>query len=502
MGGCSTTLPDFPRTPSHALSSSGTQLAALAAHSIDQGDESGFRLLPYGAFALDARLVLADTAQRSIDAQYYLIANDSTGHQFLRALSDAARRGVRVRLLVDDFFTSDEDSLLTDLATVPNVQVRLYNPFTAGRQALATRILFSLGDFWQLDHRMHNKLYIADGAMAISGGRNIADAYFTRAQNDDNFVDLDVLSAGPVVTRLERIFDAYWNDTYSVPIEDVMKLPQDVAAAQAQFEEKTRPQSSATPKPDEKDALGYQRLSTELKTGHLALHLAPAIVLADPPSKPDGVDDDSLQGTVTHSVEDALKQAQSEVIIASPYVVPGPSGMQSIRAARARGVHVVVITNSLAATDEPIVQVGYAHYRREMLQAGVEIFELSTTLATRRADLDDFRSVLGRLHAKTWVIDRKRVFIGSMNLDERSAHINTEMGLLIASPDLSAEVIKLLQNDLVKNSYQVRLDSSGHLEWVSHQDHQDVVLHSEPDVGLRLKLELLLLAPLAPEKLL
>jgi len=503
LAACTTLPPQVPRQASYAIpDGSQTTLGRIANRSMHGALPiySGFRLLPYGPFALQARLALAARAEKSLDVQYYLLQNDATGRVFLRALRDAAVRGVRVRLLLDDFYTAGEDDLLAEFASYPNVEVRLYNPFSAGRDALTTRLLFSIGDFWRIDHRMHNKLFVADNVMSISGGRNIADPYFTLADTASNFVDLDIFAAGPVVKQLSGQFDRYWNDTYAYPLDAIVPLPTESDLAQAKFERDTQPDASTGPLPDT-DALGHGPLQVELAKGELALHWASASAHADSPDKAAGINDKTLAGTVTRSIEDAITQARSEIIIASPYLVPGKRGMRLIAEARARGVRVVLITNSLAATDEPIVEIGYRRFRKKLLEQGVEIYELSPTLSTERADIEDFRSALGRLHAKVWVIDHRRLFVGSMNLDARSAHINTETGIIVNSPELAGEVIQLLGDDLKTSAYEVRLGPQHQVQWVTHINGRETVYDTEPGVALSLQLELLLLSPLAPEEL-
>ena len=503
FAGCTTLPPQVPRQASYAIGDGSTttlgQIASRSAQGAAPG-LSGFRLLPYGPFALQARLALAARAEKSLDVQYYLLQKDATGRMFLRALRDAAVRGVRVRLLLDDFYTAGEDDLLAEFASYPNVEVRLYNPFGAGRAALSTRLLLSIGAFWRIDHRMHNKLFVVDNVMSISGGRNIADPYFTLADNASNFVDLDIFSAGPIVKKLSAQFDHYWNDAYAYPLSALVSLPTEPDLAQARFEQDTEPAPNAKTLPDT-DVLGHDSLETGLGKGQLSLTWAHATAYADSPEKAAGINDKTLSGTVTRSIEDAITHARSEVIIATPYLVPGKRGMRLIAQARARGVRVILITNSLAATDEPIVEIGYRHFRKPLLEQGVEIYELSPTLSTRRADIEDFRSALGRLHAKVWVIDQRRVFVGSMNLDARSAHINTETGIIVDSPELAAQVVQLLHTDLKSSAYQVRLGPNHHLQWVTYVKGHETVHNNEPGVSPTLQLELLLLSPLAPEEL-
>jgi phosphatidylserine/phosphatidylglycerophosphate/cardiolipin synthase-like enzyme len=502
LAGCASLPTHVDRVPSQAKDGSGTALGAIV-NRVLPGDPlltvSGFRLLPTGAYALDARMALAERAERTLDVQYYLIANDSTGKQFLAALRDAAKRGVRVRLLLDDFYTAGEDGFLSGLADYPNVEIRLFNPLPAGRGMMATRILSSLGDLPRINRRMHNKLFIADNRISISGGRNIADGYFTHS-GTDSFLDLDLLSAGPVVKTLSAVFDTYWNSDVVYPFKSIVEPPADHAAARAAFD--TDVADAATPAPlASTDALGHRPVSSDLQSGDMELHQAIAQVLADPPQKAMGLDADTIQGTVSWHVDDAFGAAKSELLIVSPYFVPGKLGMREIRDAVARGVKVTVVTNSLAATDVPLVYVGYRRDRLELLKLGVKIYELSEAEVSEHVRLGDFRSQLGHLHIKTVVIDGHLVFVGSMNMDERSAHENTETGVILESQTFASEVKNLIDGHITARSYEVRLQD-GHLIWVINTEGQEKVLTDEPDVSMFEKIYLDVLAPFAPEKLL
>ncbi len=241
--------------------------------------------MPGGDFALDSRLELARRAERRLGVQYYHIENDETGRYFLRTLRDAARRGVRVRLLMDDLYTSGEDELLLGLAATPNLELRLFNPFPAGRSGIGKRFSASLLNFDRVQRRMHNKLFIADGAMAVAGGRNIGNQYFTRATGP-NFLDLDTFVAGALLPRLGHLFDQYWNSEYVVPLQAVVKTVASGAELQTSFERMTAPDSTPRPPaPTPNDVLGYGPIVDELDSGKLGLVWARAEACADSPDR-------------------------------------------------------------------------------------------------------------------------------------------------------------------------------------------------------------------------
>ena len=285
--GCAVLPADFERQPSSAIAASAeTTLGRIAKASSPDPDLSGFRLMPGGDFALDTRLQLARRAQRTLDVQYYQIENDETGRYFLRALRDAALRGVRVRLLLDDLYTAGEDELLLALAATPNLELRLFNPFPAGRGSLLQRFSSSLFDFDRVNRRMHNKLFIADGAMAVAGGRNIGNQYFTQTAGA-NFLDIDTFVAGALVKRLGSLFDLFWNSPYVRPIGTVVGAPLPPAELQQRFEQATGPATTPAPRPPApNDVLGYAPLGPELRDGaRLDLIWTLAEAYADAPER-------------------------------------------------------------------------------------------------------------------------------------------------------------------------------------------------------------------------
>ena len=508
--GCAT-LPDGLQGPSSRAipASTDTALGRLARSSQPDPDLSGFRLMPSGDAALDTRLQLAARAQRSLDVQYYHIENDDTGRSFLRALRDAALRGVRVRLLMDDLYTAGEDELLLGLAATPGVEMRLFNPFPAGRSRLSTRFAASLFDFSRVQRRMHNKLFIADGALAVAGGRNIGSRYFTQTTGE-NFLDLDTVVAGALLPRLAQLFDRYWNSEHVVPIERLVTDTRPAAERRQRFEELTGAANNRPPRrPAPNDLLGYAPLADDLAAGRLGLVWARAEAYADSPDRVLGLTAQyggvpllDVDG-VRYNVIERLRRARLVVAIVSPYLIPGDEGLDAMRRARERGVALSLVTNSLAATDEPLVHTGYRRYRERMLELGVGLYELSSQRTRHSVRLGLFGTEVGRLHAKTAVFDREWVFIGSMNFDPRSDRHNTELGLFIQSPDLARQLVKLADTLKRQGSYRLALDERGSLAWVAgNEDGSTTTLSQEPDSSPWERLMLNLLAPLVPEGLL
>jgi putative cardiolipin synthase len=511
LTGCAGLPKEVERSPSHAITDTAdTALGRLAVAGAPDAQQSGFRLLPLPAYSMHARLELARRAQRSIDVQYYLVQNDETGRYLLRTLRDAAERGVRVRVLIDDLYTAGADTLLGSLAAHPNVEVRLFNPFPAGRGRLSTRLAASLLDFDRIHRRMHNKLFVADNAMAVVGGRNIANEYFMRDAGA-NFIDIDTLVTGAVVPRLSSLFDTYWNSPFVYPIESIAQVEGTLSQRRQRFEEMTWDAAMWAPQtPIERDLLGYQALAEDLEAGTLSLVWARAEAYADTPHKALGppedrprVAADAPEG-VLFNVRRYVRAAEREALITTPYLIPGRGGMESVRQLRERGVRFTLVTNSLAATDESMVHLGYRRYRPELARLGVELYELSPKRVEKSQRFGIFGSASGRLHGKSAVVDGKVVFIGSLNFDPRSDLHNTELGLFIHSPQLAAQLTSLVGFIMMDAAYRVRLGPGGGIEWVSPSEDggSDVVQHLEPetDFGSRLKLELL--APLVPESLL
>ena len=502
LAGCASLPPPPPKTPSQALADvDDTPLARIAAASLPAAAAqlSGFRLLPEAPTAFNARVVLMRTARKTLDVQYYLIADDAVGLMFLRELRDAAQRGVRVRLLVDDLYTGGEEPLLVGLAAHPNVELRIFNPFAVRSGSPAWRILGSLDDFSRIDHRMHNKLFIADNSVAISGGRNIADEYFMRSP-DANFIDVDVLSAGPVVRQMSAAFDGFWNSPLSWPVSALSGIAAD-AQARAAFD--ARVQAAGPPFEERaRDVLGQTPLAGQLQAGRLELQAAPARVLADSPDKAAG----GSEPTVAQQVLALFASAQDNVHIASPYFIPGEAGLALLRRAGATqdNGRIVLVTNSIGSTDEPLAYAAYAQQRLAMLQAGVRIYEVGAELGRRMPRSGEFGESHSRLHAKVATVDGRWLFIGSMNLDPRSALINTEIGLLIDSPPLAQTVSALSGRSVIYDAFRLRLSADGQrIEWLEPREDGSTKVHVvEPGDHWAKRLQIWLLQPFVATRLL
>jgi putative cardiolipin synthase len=494
---------DRPYSPAQPPSAD-SPLVRIAQDSSPAPTLTGFRLLPDGFYSLDARIQLVRRARDSLDIQYYLIQGDRSGRLLMRALRDAASRGVRVRLLVDDLYTAGSDLMFRDLAAFPNVEVRLFNPFCCARQSVVSRYFASIGDFRRLNHRMHNKLLIADGVVAVMGGRNIADEYFARSAKN-NFIDMDVFTVGPVVRELANIFDIYWNSPQAYPVDAIVGEPSDREEARRSFDhlvDDGEQMMSVTVPPF--DILGYGPIGDDLDAGRLGLVWGTANAFADQPGKVMATSDEMARSmSAQMNVMDRVMEAKSEVVISAPYFIPGSMGVQEFGDLRKRDVKVTILTNSLAANDVPLVHTGYARYRVGLLRTGVDIYELSPTRIQHNERLKLPGASLGRLHAKVAAIDQSMVYIGSVNLDPRSDSTNTELGLFARCPELAKEVVRVINISKLQSSYRLRFAPDGQsLEWLATDDHGEVVLTVEPEVTPFMRLETMLLGPFVPEQLL
>ncbi|AOG24659.1 phospholipase D-like domain-containing protein [Acidovorax sp. RAC01] len=649
--GCAGLPKDVSRPVSVALvSPERTALGQLVAErraADGARNASGFLLLSGPQAAYGSRLALVNAAQRTLDLQYYAIHADASSERLLLSVVDAARRGVRVRVLLDDFHSTGRDAQVMRLAFVPNIEMRMFNPLTGARASQLGRMLNVVTDFSRVQQRMHNKLFIADNAMGVTGGRNLGDAYFGHADTG-NFVDLDVLAAGPVVQELSRSFDSYWNNERAYPVQalvtrqelDAMRAqlaprntgdPQGATPVRAGPGQRTvAPAGPALEPTSAPDAAALQRARVwdqqPMDLSQARFTWAPAAVLADKPAKiptdnhgagssladapasasqgegstaedgrPDGaparkatsptpgaaaagtaaVQDAPTAPTAIaplpkavvspsqtalpaparrllqrgsvkapetsplanagtpeqaqngDTVVDGLLQlmgyARRDLLIVSPYFVPGPDMKKAFADARARGVRVRVLTNSLASNDAPIAHAGYARHRPDLLAMGVELFEMRSELPAElrgsfgstgsmgssgskaRSDADGGGPGASRamLHSKLLVLDGRLLAVGSMNLDIRSQRQNTEIALLIRSQSLSARAAGQIETALKTAAWRVELDNSGNrLVWRAPEGSRLPDATTEPDASLPLRLMLMLLGPLAPDHLL
>ena len=448
--------------------------------------QSSFRLLVSGLDAFAARAALAEAAERTLDLQYYIVRGDMSTQLLLYEVLRAADRGVRVRLLVDDMYDTGNDFDLANFSAHPNIEVRVFNPFLARVPLGLSRLLEFIGSSARLNRRMHNKLWIADNAAAIVGGRNLGDEYFDahiEAHDEVNFTDLDILALGPVVREASKSFDEYWNSEWAIPIESFVVSPPgpeqraDFATRLAQRVEQYRDTEYT-------GELRDPRFGRTLRRDEMPIVIAPAEVLYDNPGKEIARGDDGKPTQITLSVRARIEGAEREVILISPYLIPSAHGVAMFPALVHRGVRVRVLTNSLAATDAPAVHAGYARYRPTLIAGGVEMYELRSEPSSGRVKRR-LGSSGASLHAKAIVVDRSVVVIGSLNLDPRSRLHNTEVALVIESAELGAQVAQLFENGIdPADAFRVELaerdrPESG-LAWVAETDGTPMRYTSEP----------------------
>ncbi|KVO25627.1 phospholipase [Burkholderia ubonensis] len=474
------------RTVSHALpADAATPLrGALAVPGAARPGESGFRLLADGAAALQMRIALARAATRTLDMQYYIATEDTTGKLLLGAALYAADRGVRVRMLVDDLNFRDIDRVMAALNTHPNIEIRVFNPFGASQRDVMQRTAIFFTRIDRFTRRMHNKAMIADNQVAIVGGRNLGDEYFS-ASPTLQFRDLDVLAAGPVTHDISASFDAYWASGSSYPLRVLNHQTFDPKELDAMRDE-LRAHWRENAEPYNAKPLNATPLAQQIARGELGLVWAPAEFEADAPDKVAQPTDGYVSPPMRRLAE-LIRAAQHEFLAFSPYFVPHDEGVKILGDTTARGVRVAILTNSLAATDAVAVQAGYGPYRVPLLRHGVELYEYKARPGRPRLLGSRSRA---SLHAKAYVIDREILVIGSMNLDRRSAHLNTELALVIHSPALAQQVATIFARATQPDeSYRVQLAAlsgpgASELTWTGTDEGVLRTYHVDPYAGL------------------
>ncbi|WP_226858589.1 phospholipase D family protein [Diaphorobacter aerolatus] len=559
---------------------------------------SGFMLLTGAQTAYGSRLSLVEQARHTLDLQYYAIHADASTERLLVAIVDAARRGVRVRILLDDFHGTGRNALVMRMAFVPNVQMRMFNPLPGDRENIVSRMWHAATDFQRAQQRMHNKLFLSDNVMGVMGGRNLGDSYFGNAEA--NFIDADVLVVGPLVQDLSRSFDEYWNNERAYPVQSLIEKKeldrmradfarrdeaasdsdsgsaengdakvsdregranaaplQDASAAQNTGGARPMP-PDGEPRPGMKDAVTQEQRAQAWNMQSLDLAKAPliwgnAIMLADKPGKIPAVDaegntdpltshasaraspqarktlrgendDDGESGkksaaavapapvqppdSVVDGLVSLIDYVNKDLLVVSPYFVPGERMMETFKAAVDRGVRVRILTNSLASNDAPVAHIGYARYREQLIRNGIELYELVS-------DPSNLRSALGMgstgsatpqaqrvmLHSKVLVLDGRLTVVGSMNLDQRSKLQNTEIAVLVRSRKLSAETTQLIEQGLTQGAWRVVLEND-RLVWKPPQNSDLKEETTDPDTSLPLRMMLKLIAPLVPDSVL
>jgi phosphatidylserine/phosphatidylglycerophosphate/cardiolipin synthase-like enzyme len=535
-------------------STSGTAFAALVAQRHDTAGArfgSGFVLLDGPQAAYGSRLARVEGAQKTLDLQYYAIHADASTRRLMKGVREAAARGVRVRILIDDLHSTGRDALVLQMAYDKNIEVRLFNPLEGARGSTLGRLLNSIDDASRIQQRMHNKLFLADNVLGVTGGRNLGDAYFGVGESG-NFVDLDVLAAGPIVQDLSRSFDRYWNNERAYPVQSLVKREElDAIRDKARAEDAAKSPDDAQPA-DARRAVVWDEKAMNLQSAEFVW--APAMVLVDKPGKiaankeeaaasatdgrgrvrgnspglvvtrpagdrqvgaGAGGRQSAIQGaanatagseTLVEGLLQLVGQAQKDLLIISPYFVPGTEITQAFAALQARGIRVRVLTNSLASNDAPVAHVGYARHREALLKLGVDLYEMRSEQAgvasafgsSGGAVTGESRSML---HSKVLVMDGRLLVVGSMNLDLRSQKQNTEVALLIASTGLSGRATEVIEKTMREGAWHLEL-VDGRLTWRAPQGSGLKDTTTEPDASAGLKLMLKLLGPLAPDSML
>ena len=510
LAGCATLPPgaDFPKTVSIALAHpEETRLGGQFARAAQEHDgASGFRIVTVGVDGFLIRAQMIEAAERTLDLQYFIFRGDETGHLITEALMRAAARGVRVRVLVDDGDTQDGDERLLALDGQPSIEIRVFNPFAYRGHVELIRAAEFLFYSRRLNYRMHNKLLVVDNAIALIGGRNIGNQYF-QMDPESQFADDDVFTAGPVVQLLSARFDEYWNSPLSIPAA-ALGAGNHSASARAAPAKPLRGLDSkgidyvAMLKSDEPYA--------GMISGRLPLAWANSQVVCDSPDKKD-VENGARRGRLmAPQVSQAAALVQTELLIITPYYVPAKREIQLVETLRGRNVRIAILTNSLESAPSLLAQAGYSGYRKPLLAEGAEIYELRALLGSTRGSGQTARiSRFGNysLHAKLFVFDRERIFIGSMNFDQRSKRLNTEIGLIIDSPDLAGQIVARFdamtrpENAYVLSLHDARSGTGRNIVWDTVEQGKPLEYASEPARSWwqRLTVRLLTLLPVDRE---
>jgi len=432
-------------------------------------EASGFELLDRNEDGLRWRLALIDSARQSIDAQYYLWYGDAAGRLLMRRLLDAADRGVKVRLLVDDLNTLISDATTVNLRDKvaawvdlhPNIELRLFNPWK--NREIALRLGEAIAEMERVNQRMHNKALIVDNQAVILGGRNIGDEYMG-LNAAFNFHDLDVLGIGPVARQTSAVFDAYWNSRYVMPVS-ALEIP--ISAEEATQAREGLDRLLAETKSLARFPRAPQSWSAELAALPGRWHIGTSRVYSDLPS------DEGVEQVMLEVMRTLFGSARQELLVVNAYIIPAESGMAVLRDLHKRGVTVKALTNSLASHDVPAVNSHYKVWRKPILESGAELYEIrhDAAIRFRVVDTPPTKAKFMGLHSKGMVVDREKVYIGSMNFDPRSALINTEMGAVIESRGLAESLAQLIERDIQPaNAWRVELDAEGDLRWVDDKE--------------------------------
>ena len=500
LGGC-VNLPDNSLRKSSYVITDGesTSLGKAFKPEIEQHPgESGIILLGNGLDAFVGRAVLARLAERSIDVQYYMFHQDTVGRLLIKEFIAAADKGVRVRMLIDDMYGEEADDVWSAINTHPNMEVRLYNPFVRGH----SKDLQLVTQVKRVNYRMHSKTYTVDNQAAIVGGRNIGDEYFD-ADKDVAFSDLDAMSIGPVVPEVSDEFDQYWNSRHSYPISTLIAgVKKEAVPADAldnlrkeldQFYQQKQTLAY-------RNAVNHSPFADALRDKTAEFSFSEARIIHDSAEKMTKEDGNWKEELLISQLAPYIQRATEEYILVSPYFVPGQRGADAICKLSEQGVRVRILTNSLASNDVAAVHTGYMRHRKQLLRCGVELYELNEQL--KKVEEKQFTWLPGlsksSLHAKTMAMDKKTMFIGSFNFDQRSLNINTEIGIVFDDPEIAARSSQDFDENIDKVAFRVELIDDS-LRWTGVDEAgKKIVFDTEPYTSFwkRLGVDLMRVLPI------
>jgi putative cardiolipin synthase len=501
FAGCASLPSDVQRTTTTALAKEATESTHIG-HEVTalvnkHAGRSGFYVLNDGIDAFAARLTMVEKAEKSVDVQYYIWHDDMTGRVLHNRLLAAADRGVRVRLLLDDLDTAGKDEMLHIIDAHPNIEIRLFNPF-ANR---TKRVGDFLGDTSRINRRMHNKTITADNQVSIFGGRNIGDEYFD-ATEDVGFRDMDALAIGPVVQEISQGFDLYWNSEWVYPLSAF---------------ESERPITEVMIKEFrlQSDAYLQEAISSEYaivarahrEAGSKNVHKvgfvwSPWVLVYDQPSKV-VAEEVKVETHLGPKLKKAMDKTEKELLIVSPYFVPGSKFTDYLVGLESRGVEVHILTNSLASNDVSLVHAGYMRYRERLVSGGVDLYEFKPVDKEGSDKKEKKGSWVGAsrssLHGKFFGFDQEHLFIGSFNLDGRSVALNTELGVYFKSEKHAKMMSEAFKDKVIHKAYKVTLDEDGDMVWVTQEDGKEVRFDQEPETGVWKRFSTDFLSIIVPE---
>lgn len=454
---------------SHALPpATNSRLAAGIAVEVNPHKtcESGFYLIHDGLSAFVARAVLIEEATVSLDLQYYIYSDDTSGRILTGLLLEAADRGVRVRLLVDDLGTRVDNPWVVALDSHPNMEIRIFNP-VVGRSGIRRGIEQAL-NFGRINHRMHNKLLLADGLAMITGGRNIADGYFSKSEVE--FLDVDVLTVGAVLPEASSVFDEYWNNPVSVPVSQLLVTDAEECSL-GKLRHRVKKYLEGERQSEFSEALQKSSLAERLTSGKVPFEWGSATLYADPPEKATQHESVPVSEYPGYQLEQIVRQCRQRLQITNAYLIPGEAGVSLFYQLQERGVQVDILTNGLSTNDVAAVHGVYAHYRKPMLRYGVRLWELRPVAEQKQRKHWFQGRSRASLHAKTFVLDSDKGFVGSINLDSRSIIQNTEIGMLIESSRINQALHELFESWVDPDAaWRLVLNQEGDLSWHATDD--------------------------------